>query len=165
MSIWILGLICGAWLQVVEGGVGDDAFYKWAVESLAPVLNRYDEHELPNSILLLDNATIHHQPRFIKLLDDIGCLVFYLSPYSPDFSAIEPCFHSLKDWLKRHREEARSSPTLALRTAMEESVTPQHMVGHFRQCGYPLEASEADEEAIGMLLCCAAAEEAANAGW
>eukprot|EP01047_Picozoa_sp_COSAG01_P035247 COSAG01_NODE_2691_length_7244_cov_143.957465_4_plen_206_part_00 len=82
--------------KVVEGGVGDDQFFEWAVENLSPVLNKYDERELPNSILLLDNAIIHHQPRFVKMLDDIGCLYYYLSPYSPDYSAIEPAFKALK---------------------------------------------------------------------
>jgi hypothetical protein len=34
--------------QLVEGGVGDDEFWSWACLYLFPVLNPYDEHELPN---------------------------------------------------------------------------------------------------------------------
>ena len=144
--------------KVVDGGVDDEALFKWAVESLSPVLNPYDERELPNSIILLDNATVHHQPRFVQMLDDIGVLYFFLSPYSPDFSAIEPCFHQMKSWLKRHRALAQADPQQALLDAMESSVSAADMVGHFRKCGYPLKVQQAaDEEAIGMILCLAAA--------
>ena len=100
--------------KVVDGGVDDDALYDWAVAHLAPVLNPYDERSLPNSIIVLDNATIHHQPRFRQLLKDIGVLVFFLAPYSPDFSPIEPCFHQMKAWLKRHRALAAVDPQQAL---------------------------------------------------
>jgi hypothetical protein len=72
--------------QVVEGGVGDDEFMAWARESLSPVLHPYDDNLHANSIVVLDNAIIHHQPEFLEMLEDIGCLVFFLSPYSPDFS-------------------------------------------------------------------------------
>ena len=145
--------------QVVEGGVGDDAFMKWARESLSPVLRPYDENLHANSIVVLDNAIIHHNAEFVEMLEDIGCLVFYLSPYSPDFSAIEPCFHQMKAWLKRNQEKVRSDPQMALVEAMEESVTAQNMMGYFRKCGYPLESREESEseEAVGLILCTAAA--------
>jgi hypothetical protein len=145
--------------KVVEGGVGDDEFMKWARESLSPVLNPYDENLHPNSIVVLDNAIIHHQPEFVDMLEDIGCMVFYLSPYSPDFSAIEPCFHQMKAWLRRNPEKVRSDPQQALIEAMDESVTSDNMTGYFRKCGYPLESREEgeSEEAAGLILCMAAA--------
>eukprot|EP01043_Picozoa_sp_COSAG02_P016747 COSAG02_NODE_743_length_17764_cov_9.908916_7_plen_370_part_00 len=145
--------------KVVEGGVGDDEFMKWARESLSPVLKPYDENLHPNSIVVLDNAIIHHQPEFVEMLEDIGCLVFYLSPYSPDFSAIELCFHQMKAWLKRNQEAVRADPQMALVEAMEESVTAENMTGYFRKCGYPLKSREEsnNEEAVGLILCTVAA--------
>ena len=151
--------------KVVEGPVGDDEFMKWARESLSPVLNPYDENLHPNSIVVLDNAIIHHQPEFLKMLEDIGCEVFFLSPYSPDFSAIELCFHQMKAWLKRNQDKVRSDPQLALTEAMEESVTAENMTRYFRKCGYPNLKREEIEDGndIGLLLCMAAAKAVASA--
>jgi hypothetical protein len=115
--------------------------------------------------VVLDNAIIHHQPGFLEMLEDIGCLVFFLSPYSPDFSAIEPCFHQMKAWLKRNQDKVRCDPQLALTEAMEESVTAENMTRYFRKCGYPnLQREESeDEEVVGMVLCLAAATAVASA--
>ena len=145
-----------------EGGVNDDILWTWAVQNLSPVLNRFDDRLLPNSIVMLDNAIIHHQPRFVRMLQDIGCWVFWLSPYSPDFSAIEPCFHQVKTWLKR--VDPRQDRGLSLATALS-CVTPQNMRGYFRKCGYPLEDAKAEkDEAIGVILCSAAAQALAAKG-
>jgi hypothetical protein len=38
----------------------------------------------------------------VRLIQDAGHIVKYLSPYSPDFSAIEMTFALLKAWLRRY---------------------------------------------------------------
>ena len=58
--------------KLVEGGVDDDKFYDWAVTYLKPRLRRYDRRRLKNSIVVLDNAVIHNQPRFKQTLSQLG---------------------------------------------------------------------------------------------
>ncbi len=41
------------------------------------------------SVLVLDNATIHHGGNLARLADAAGCSLLYLPPYSPDFKPIE----------------------------------------------------------------------------
>ena len=70
--------------KLEEGGVTDEVFYSWALNYLAPVCR--------DKIVVLDNAVIHHQLRFVRLMESINARLFYLSPYSPDYSAIEKAF-------------------------------------------------------------------------
>eukprot|EP01052_Picozoa_sp_SAG31_P040882 SAG31_NODE_6043_length_2194_cov_5.787112_2_plen_145_part_00 len=76
------GFIIGA-CDVVEGGVDDDALMHWARAKLAP--------KCRGKYVILDNAIIHHQPGFKEFMEGplVGATLIYLSPYSPDYSAIE----------------------------------------------------------------------------
>ena len=122
---------------MIEGGVTDEAFCEWAEVYLIPVLNPFDSRHLENSVVVLDNAGVHHSPRFRRMLQETGCFILYLSPYSPDYNPIEFCFHSLKADLRRRREEALADFVPALDAALLYSVTPTDMAGFFRYCGYP----------------------------
>jgi hypothetical protein len=129
--------------EVIEGAIDDARFLKWATEKLQLVMKPYGSASSRNQILILDNAVIHHSPEFIKLLDDLGCIYFFLSPYSPDYNAIELCFKTVKDFLKRNRVAAMECPELALWAGMR-SVTGTHMRAYFRHCGYPLPVEQKD---------------------
>ena len=37
-----------------------------------------------NSVIILDNAKIHHDENLIEILEELGCHVVFLPPYSPD---------------------------------------------------------------------------------
>lgn len=56
-----------------------------------------------NSVLVLDNARIHHDDRWVSIIEDLGGHVEFLPPYSPDFNPIETAFSWLKAWLRRNR--------------------------------------------------------------
>ena len=43
----------------------------------------------PRSVVVLDNAAIHHTRRPIELIQSVGALVHFLPPYSPDLNPIE----------------------------------------------------------------------------
>ena len=57
----------------------------------------------PNSVLVLDNASIHHRGNVQTLCDEKGIVLEYLSPYSPDFNPEEKAFGILKSKLRRRR--------------------------------------------------------------
>ena len=53
-----------------------------------------------NSVIIMDNAKIHHDEVLIESIEEIGGKVIYLPSYSPDFNPIETAFHHLKLSLK-----------------------------------------------------------------
>ena len=67
-------------------------------DGLLPVLQA-------GSVLVLDNARFHHGGHIASLVEEAGCSLLYLPPYSPDFNPIELLWSWLKllwSWLKTH---------------------------------------------------------------
>ena len=62
-------------------------------------MNPYPED---NSVIIMDNARIHHDSDLILLLEELGCHVVFLPPYSPDYNPIETAFSVIKLWIKRN---------------------------------------------------------------
>jgi len=56
-------------------------------------MNPYPEN---NSVIIMDNARIHHDSELIALLKELGCHVVFLPPYSPDYNPIETAFSTIK---------------------------------------------------------------------
>ena len=47
------------------------------------------------SVLVMDNASIHHHHELIDLVESGGAWVIFLPPYSPDFTPIEEAFSAI----------------------------------------------------------------------
>jgi transposase len=75
----------------VEGACNRTVFETWIETCLIKCLK-------PGQWLVIDNATFHKGGRITELIEQSGCQVLYLPPYSPDFNKIERCW----SWLK-HR--------------------------------------------------------------
>lgn len=60
---------------------------------------------VPGDIILLDNATFHHGERLKHLVEEAGCELWYLPPYSPDFNKIENWWAVLKNWMRQRLKE------------------------------------------------------------
>ena len=54
----------------------------------------------PRSIVVLDNASIHHTNGIVDKIQRTGALVYFLPPYSPDLNPIEETFSKVKSILK-----------------------------------------------------------------
>lgn len=52
------------------------------------------------SILVMDNAQIHHCGDVEQLFDELSIPVLYLPPYSPDYNPIEKCFGIMKQHVR-----------------------------------------------------------------
>jgi transposase len=79
-----------------------------------------------NSVLVLDNAKIHHDQKLLDYLDAFGVKVEFLPPYSPDFNPIETAFSTIKQFLQRNRYfvEISYNPIYPLLIACSQ-ITPQ----------------------------------------
>jgi hypothetical protein len=99
-------------------------------------LRPFDNRRLKNSIIILDNAIIHTSRKFIRMLERVGCLVLFLSPYSPDYNPIELCFAQLKRYLRRHRRQARQNLRFTVSAGLRNTVTAANMAAYARKCHY-----------------------------
>lgn len=53
-----------------------------------------------NSVVIIDNCSVHHVSGVESMITSMGALVNYLPPYSPDLNPIEECFSEVKACLK-----------------------------------------------------------------
>lgn len=91
-----------------------------------------------NSVLVLDNARIHHNSEWIDLVEGLGGRVEFLPPYSPDFNPIELAFRQIKGWLKRHCnfvESCTDDPIYPIICACAQ-ITSDMAFQFFHECDY-----------------------------
>lgn len=87
--------------QFIHGTTNGDLFQDFIEKELLPQLlpfNGSNEH----SIVVMDNASIHHSQEIFDIISSVGALLIYLPPYSPDLNPIEEAFSSVKAYLKAH---------------------------------------------------------------
>ena len=53
----------------------------------------------------MDNCSIHHVQQVITTIQDIGAVVHFWPPYSPDLNPIEELFAKVKLELKSHKSQ------------------------------------------------------------
>lgn len=66
------------------------------------VLSRCTPFPGRNSVLVMDNCSIHRLEVIATACARAGVLIRFLPPYSPDFNPIEYSFHDLKAWIRRN---------------------------------------------------------------
>lgn len=115
---------------VVSGSVNRATFETYIDVVLGPSLRE-------GQIVVLDNASAHHGGRIAELLAKRGCGVWYLPPYSPDFSPIELAFSKVKAYLRSAKARTREALEEAIAHALA-SVTVADARAFFAHCGYPL---------------------------
>jgi len=130
------------WVEKSKG-VNREIFLKWVRNRLLPVLQCWSPHERrKNSVVVLDNAGVHHSDEFLNLIYSRGALVVYTAPLCPHLNPIELGFGNMKRILKRMN--MKQFPVTCLFKAME-SVTPKSARGFFRKCGYQVMSYEEAE--------------------
>ena len=125
-------------LDVIENGVTGAAFRRF-IEGLLPRMNKWP---LPNSVLVVDNTSIHKVDGIRKLVEGSGMCLMLLPSYSPDLNPIKLTFSSVKAWLcancDRVNREMESENGLVYNALWQAvySVTPVKAWGWYQHCGY-----------------------------
>jgi hypothetical protein len=111
----------------------------------------------PLSVIVLDNAPIHHTQEIYDTFDRWGKSLLaaycrrssvlplsgvqteYLPPYSPDLNPIEEAFSKIKSFIRRHSNIFAENPgnLFDLRLAME-IITPEDALGYISHAGYSI---------------------------
>jgi transposase len=129
-----------------EGTCDAEIFEGFILNNVLPLMKAWPEER---SILVMDNASIHHaridsikEACFIK-----GVEVDFLPPYSPDYNPIEGSFNDLKAFIRReykHKIREFDSYHSFLQWAVKESGTGENAArraqGHFRNAGIRIES-------------------------
>lgn len=72
-----------------QGTCNTSLFNKWLSEEFLPTIGS-------GYTLIMDNASFHKSSITHRLIEDAGCKLLYLPPYSPDLNPIEKVWSNLK---------------------------------------------------------------------
>ena len=114
--------------MIIEGSVNALAVEAYVEHLLAPSL-------VAGQIVVLDNLSAHKGARVRQLIEERGCELLFLPPYSPDYSPIEETFSKLKAFLRRVGARTHEALQEAIGQALE-TVTAADALGWFTHCGY-----------------------------
>ena len=112
----------------VEGATNREIFEIYVGRVLAPMLRR-------GQLVVMDNLTAHKGERVRELIEQQGCELLYLPPYSPDFNPIEEAFSKIKHLIRKAEARSREGLVEAMGTAIS-ALSAQDARGFFEHCGY-----------------------------
>ena len=123
-------------VYIVEGSVSDDIFCEHVCNSLLPVLQPFNGSN-NKSIVIIDNASIHHMDEVCCLIHSSGTLLWFLPPYSPEFNPIEKCFYQVKIFIRNNSATFHSSsdPRIEI-AAVFASVAKEDCCAYINHAGY-----------------------------
>lgn len=112
----------------VEGPTTREVFESYVDRVLAPELR-------PGQIVVMDNLSSHKGSRIRQLIEERGCELLYLPPYSPDLNPIEKAFSKVKGMLRRAEARSREALIEAMGAALS-AISSRDVKGYFEHRGY-----------------------------
>lgn len=95
--------------KTVKHSVNGETFYEFVQTALLPHLMTFNGTN-PHSVLIMDNCSIHHVDAVVQMVHEVGALVHFLPPYSPDYNPIEQAFSKVKANLRVSDSELFDDP-------------------------------------------------------
>ena len=123
-------------VYIAEGSVNVEIFLQFVQRNLLPFLNVFDDSN-PRSVVIMDNASIHHVEEVVAMIRASGALVRFLPPYSPDLNPIEEAFSKVKSFLRDNDNayQVTESPRVFVAEAFA-SVTQEDCLQYIKHSGY-----------------------------
>jgi len=92
----------------------------------------------------MDNASFYYSAKIQKLCEDVGVVLLYLPPYSPDLNPIEEFFGELKIYIRQIWDEYEDFIKVDFVLFLEEYVIvvgnrKASAEGYFRWAGISIE--------------------------
>lgn len=99
----ISGYVNGGFIAPLrfKGYTNTEVFNHWVEYILVPELR-------PGQVVILDNASFHKSKKTKELIEEAGCEVLFLPPYSPDLNKIEPMWANLKKAVRSYYDKSLS---------------------------------------------------------
>ena len=114
--------------MAIEGSTTKEVFEVYVEHFLAPTLRA-------GQVVIMDNLSAHKGERVRKLIEDRGCALLYLPPYSPDLNPIEEAFSKVKRLLRVIGARTKEALVEAIGKALDV-VGTRDAKGFFTHCGY-----------------------------
>jgi transposase len=114
--------------MLLDGPVNAETFAGYVEDCLVPALE-------PGDILIMDNLPAHKSERITQAVEDAGCILVYLPPYSPDFNPIENMWSKVKVSLRKTAARTVDALVDAVAEALH-AITLEDCDGYFEHCGY-----------------------------
>jgi transposase len=112
----------------VEDATTAAVFETYVEQILAPTLRK-------GQVVVMDNLSSHKGERVKELIEQRGCELMYLPPYSPDLNPIEEAFAKIKGLIRKAEARTREALLEAIATAIS-ALSAQDMCEFFEHCGY-----------------------------
>jgi transposase len=113
---------------VCDGPIDGDTFLTYVEQCLVPSLRCGD-------VVVMDNLPAHKVKGVREAIENAGCDVWYLPPYSPDYNPIEKLWSKVKAWLRREEVKTFDALSDAVAAALW-AVTPSECRNYFTSCGW-----------------------------
>lgn len=84
-----------------SGTCNTQLFNTWVRKFLLPELK-------PNQVVILDNASFHKSQESKRLIEEAGCRLLFLPPYSPDLNPIEIFWANFKKSVRTNLEKLKN---------------------------------------------------------
>jgi transposase len=113
---------------VADGAMTGDLFVAYVQRQLVPALR-------PGDIVVMDNLSCHKRAEVRQAIEQAGCELRLLPPYSPDLNPIEKAFSKLKAKLRAAGKRTVEELWKYLGQILDEFL-PDECCNYFRSCGY-----------------------------
>jgi transposase len=114
--------------MAIEGSTTKEVFERYVEHLLAPTLRA-------RQVVVMDNLSAHKGESVRKVIEDRGCKLLYLPPYSPDLNPIEEAFSKIKRLLRVCGVRTKEALVEAIGKALDV-VGAGDARGFFTHCGY-----------------------------
>jgi transposase len=114
--------------MVIDGAMNGDLFVAYVRQVLVPTLRLGD-------IVVMDNLSSHKRVVAVRAIEEAGCSVVYLPPYSPDLNPIELAFAKIKARL-RAAELRTIDKVENFFGTVHEAFTTDECCNYIRHAGY-----------------------------
>jgi transposase len=135
-----------AW-KIFQGSYTKQIFNQFVYTEVLPRMNAYSGDRPPRSVLVMDNARIHCSEELQQMCNDVGVLLVYLPPYSPDYNPIEQSFNQIKQWMRKYRDKLQHCDSFEdfFEWALEDFNVTGDPGSHFRHAGYTRQRPESSQ--------------------
>ena len=123
-------------VYTVSSSVNGETFQEFICQCVLPIVLPFDGYN-SHSIVVMDNASIHHLERVRDIITGVGARLVFLPPYSPDLNPIEEVFAKVKKCLRENSAcfQTTSTPEAVVKLAFS-TVTTEDCLGFIRHAGY-----------------------------
>jgi transposase len=118
-------------VMTIDGATAAEVFRAYVAQVLRPTLG-------PGDLVIMDHLRAHQAAGSREAIEQAGAQLWYVPPYSPDVSPIEPCWSKLKMALRTAQARTREALEHAIALALA-TITVADAHRWFHPCGDALQ--------------------------